>query len=149
MISKCLAVVHFIVYFSVRKCLVFISCACSLYLFDCGIVRNVFSISMYVWYVKTLTMTLSLCPLVTSPRNSFCQSESSHTSYIDAQLKDLFRQLKTGSPTTEYIIRKLGIEYGTQRNLKKNRECVSDDVILKPFVSSSFSMEAARCGPVF
>ncbi|CAL8385500.1 unnamed protein product [Arctogadus glacialis] len=38
------------------------------------------------------------------------QSESSHTSYIDAQLKDLFRQLKTGSPTTEYIICKLGIE---------------------------------------
>ncbi|XP_030205810.1 ubiquitin carboxyl-terminal hydrolase 48-like [Gadus morhua] len=38
------------------------------------------------------------------------QSESSHTSYIDAHLKDLFRQLKTGSPTTEYIICKLGIE---------------------------------------
>ena len=149
MIGKCLAVVHLIVNFSVRKCLFFISCACSLYLFDCGIVRNVFSISMYVWYVKTLTMTLSLCPLVTSPRNSFCQSESSHTSYIDAHLKDLFLQLKTISPTTEYIIRKLGIENGTQRNLKKNRECVSDDVILKPFVSSSFSMEAARCGGTF
>ena len=69
--------------------------------------------------------------------------------YIDAQLKAFFLQLKTGSPTTEYIICKLGIENGTQRNLKKNRESVSDDVILKPFVSSSFSMEAARCGRVF
>uniref|UniRef100_A0A8C5C5Q2 USP domain-containing protein n=1 Tax=Gadus morhua TaxID=8049 RepID=A0A8C5C5Q2_GADMO len=38
------------------------------------------------------------------------QSESSHTSYIDADLKDLFLQLKTSSPTTEYIICKLGIE---------------------------------------
>ncbi|XP_030193433.1 ubiquitin carboxyl-terminal hydrolase creB-like [Gadus morhua] len=38
------------------------------------------------------------------------QSESSHTSYIDAHLKDLFLLLKTSSPTTEYIICKLGIE---------------------------------------
>ncbi|CAL8371244.1 unnamed protein product [Boreogadus saida] len=38
------------------------------------------------------------------------QSESSHTSYIDAHLKDLFLLLKTVSPTTEYIICKLGIE---------------------------------------
>ena len=55
-ISNCLCVVHF-VYFSVRKCIVFICCACVLLflfhsgivqnLFHCGIVRNVL-IPLYV-----------------------------------------------------------------------------------------------------
>ncbi|XP_056432118.1 uncharacterized protein LOC130370382 [Gadus chalcogrammus] len=60
--------------------------------------------------LQVLFMTKEFRDAVQSPKNSFCHSESSHTSYIDADLKDLFRQLKTGSPTTEYIIRKLGIE---------------------------------------
>ncbi|XP_056431547.1 apolipoprotein B receptor-like isoform X2 [Gadus chalcogrammus] len=40
----------------------------------------------------------------------FRDAVQSESSYIDAQLKDLFLQLKTSSPTTENIICKLGIE---------------------------------------
>ncbi|XP_030205821.1 uncharacterized protein LOC115538274 isoform X2 [Gadus morhua] len=43
-------------------------------------------------------------------RDAVQSSESSHTSYIDAQLKDLFLLLKKGCPTTEDIIHGLGIK---------------------------------------
>ncbi|XP_030194913.1 uncharacterized protein LOC115529905 [Gadus morhua] len=41
-------------------------------------------------------------------QREYCKN--SHTNYIDAQLKSLFSGLKTGSPTTEDIIQRLGIE---------------------------------------
>ncbi|CAL8376346.1 unnamed protein product [Gadus morhua 'NCC'] len=61
-------------------------------------------------YLNSVLQVLFMTREFRDAVQSFCHSGSSHTCYIDAQLKDLFRQLMTSSPTTEYIIRKLGIE---------------------------------------
>ncbi|XP_059932886.1 uncharacterized protein si:ch211-212k18.13 isoform X9 [Gadus macrocephalus] len=58
-------------------------------------------------YLNSVLQVLFMTKEFRDAVQSFCHSESS---YIDAHLKDLFRQLKNGSPTTECIIFKLGIE---------------------------------------